>query len=230
MDSLTHLAEASSCRARRCGVGGWRWAHVAGQSIDARLHGALVLPVGEELTEGDAKGFRGGAQPVAGLGLGTADEFEAAISVHLKVIGEEGLSYLATPGGLALLDRGDGEIAGAAAVAADAVGVGAIDGGANIDRVGVVAALLAHGVEIVHQLRMERIRVVVLEVQGQRYVAGQDLETGSAIIDMGWHRGPERDLSGSLQLVAKVCPALAQNIFVIASAHPCYLLVFILPA
>ena len=139
-----------------------------------------------------------------------ADQLEAAVRFYLQVLAEQGVGHATAPGCVAGFDGGNREVAGAAAVAADAVGIGAVDRGAEVDSVGVVAALFAQGVEVVQQFRVQGVVIFQIELHTQANVLGQAAEARAAAQIALRYTVAEGDAAGGLELVAELVPGPEQ--------------------
>ncbi len=176
------------------------------------MHGALVLPIGEELPEGDAERVGGSLQPVPRMGVWAADQFEAAIRRHIQVLAEKCVHRGATPGCVPVFDRGNGKVARTAAVTVNAIGVGTVDRTTDVHGIGVVTALFANGVEIMQQLRTQRVVILQEELHAQTNVLCQAAEAGSTAQVASRNTGAEGQASSGLQLITELMPGLGEHL------------------
>ena len=94
------------------------------------------------------------------------------------------------------------------------VGVGAVHGGAHIDRVGVVPALFAHRIEVMHQLGIQRIVVLELELQAEGDVPRKRTRACDLVYLARWRRRTNEQSPRLFQVVAEIFPG-AERLVVI---------------
>ena len=179
------------------------------QHVDRRLGG----PVAEELADGEAVHVGHRAKPVPGVLIRADDDLEAAVPVGDEVLAHDP-PYL---GGLTRrrrLDRAVGaehQVVHAAAVAGDAVGLGAVDVGAQVDAVRVVPAVLARRRHRPEEIRVERVGVLDVDVEPERDVLREVLEAPRAV-ERRRGRGIIEDVRPRcLEVVAEALPGLLQH-------------------
>src|SRR5690606_20449880 len=96
-------------------------------------------------------------------------------------------------------------------IAADTVGVGAVDRCTDVNGVRVVAPLFAQRVEVVQKLRVQGVVVLKKKLHAQADVLGQAAEAGAAAQVPPGYAVAEGDAAGGLELVAEPVPGLGKD-------------------
>ena len=154
-------------------------------------------------------GVGAGVDPVAGLLVGAEDDLVAAVPLGLELTAEDApdLGGLTGLHGLGRPIDAEDEVVDAAAVADDAVGLRAVDVGAQVEAVRVVAAELSGGRHDAEELRVERVGVPDGDVEPQRDVLREVLEAPCAVERCRGRGVLEDQGADGLELVAEAIQA-----------------------
>ena len=145
-------------------------------------------------------------------------QLEMSVRIAVNILTKQAGNHLAAPGRITILQHGNREKSRGAKPAAESIAVLTVNRCAEIQGIGIVAALLSQGIKIMQQFRMLGVSVLGFKLQGQGDIARQQPHPGAASRFIPRNIVGKNNIADSFQLLAEGIPAQAQGVIVIGHA------------